>query len=264
MRRYNFLDSVYLSFYSKPFYQDVAGNWKGLCFTYLLFILCILWIPGTSRMHSELSDFLSAEAPKYVKQVPTITILHGKASIKEPVPYYINSTEKNTPFAIIDTSGRITSLDKTSAVLLLTDSKLIIKNRPSESRTFDLAEIDNVTIDQKVLREWIDSFDTLFPVILFPFVLLFSFFFHIIQVLVSAGIGTVFAKRLHATLNYKALVRLSAVSLTPAVILQTLHALLDIPFPYRTPISFLISLGYLYYAVASNSESAAAGVKKTL
>jgi len=264
MRKYNFLDSFYLSFYSKPFYQDIAKNWKGLCFTYLLFILCILWIPETSRIHSELSEFLSAEAPKYVKQVPPITITQGKASIKALVPYYINVPEKSTPFAIIDTSGQITSLEKTSALLLLTDSKLIIKNRPSESRSFDLAEIDDITIDQKVLREWIDSFDALFPVILFPFVLLFSFFFHIIQVLVSAGIGTLFAKKFQADLNYKALIRLSAVSFTPAIILQVLHAVLDIPFPYRSPVSFLISLGYLYYAVGSNAESIMQRAKKTL
>jgi len=48
---------------------------------------------------------------------------------------------------------------------------------------------------------------------------------------------------------------LSAVSFTPAIVLQTIHAFLDIPFPYRTPISFLISLGYLYYAVGSSSET---------
>ncbi|RPI38396.1 MAG: DUF1189 domain-containing protein [Nitrospiraceae bacterium] len=264
MKKYNFLDSLYLSFYSKPFYHDIALNWKGLCFTYLLFILCILWIPETSRIHSELSEFLSAEAPKYIKQVPPITITQGKASIKEPVPYYINVPEKNTPFAIIDTSGQITSLEKTSALLLLTDSKLIIKNRSSQSRSFDLAEIGDLTIDQKVVREWIDSFDALFPVILFPFVLFFSFFFHVIQALVAAGIGTLFAKRFQANLNYKTLIRLSAVSFTPAIFLQAIHAVLDIPFPYRLPVSFLISLGYLYYAVGSNAESIMPGAKKTL
>lgn len=263
IRKYNFIDSLYLSFYSKPFYRDIAGNWKGLCFTYLLFILCILGIPETSRLHSELSDFLSSETPKYVKQVPTITITQGKVSIKEPVPYFINVPEKNTPFAIIDTSGRITSLEKTSAVLLLTDSKLIVKNRSSESRSFDLAEIGDITIDQKVILEWIESFDALFSVVLFPFVLLFSFVFHVIQVLVSAGIGSLFAKKFQANLNYKALIRLSVVSFTPAIILQAVHAMLDIPFPYRSPLSFLISLGYLYYAVGLNAESIMTGAEKT-
>jgi hypothetical protein len=215
-------------------------------------------------MQSEVSGFLSAEAPKYVKQVPIITISQGKVSLKEQVPYFINVPEKNTPLAIIDTSGRIASLDKTGALVLLTNSQLIIKNSSSESRTFDLKGIDHLTIDQKMLYDWIETFNTLFPVVLFPFILLYSFLYHMIQVLLSAGIGTLFAKRFQADLNYKSLIRLSAVSFTPAIILQTFHALLNIPFPYRVPISFLISLGYLYYAVGSNSETPASKPNKTL
>lgn len=256
MKQYSYIHSLYYAFYSKSFYQDVARNWKGLCFSYLLFILCLLWIPGISRMQSEVSEFLSTEAPKYVKQVPVITISQGNASIKEQAPYFINVPEKNSPFAIIDPSGQITSLDKTSALVLLTKSQLIIKNSSSQSRTFDLKEIDHLTIDQKVIYGWLETFNTLFPFILFPFILLYSFLFHVIQVLLSAGIGSLFVKRFQSDLAYKALIRLSAVSFTPAIILQTFHALLDIPFPYRAPISFLISLGYLYYAVGSNSETA--------
>ena len=115
-----------------------------------------------------------------------------------------------------------------------------------------------------MLYDWIETFNTLFPVILFPFILLYSFVFHIIQVLLSAGIGTIFAKKFQADITYKALIRLSAVSFTPAIILQTFHALLNIPFPYRMPISFLISLGYLYYGVGSNSEPAVSIPNKTL
>ena len=168
MKRYSYIHSLYYAFYSKSFYQDVARNWKGLCFSYLLFILCLLWIPGISRIQSEVSEFLSDEAPKYVKQVPVITISKGNVSIKEQVPYFINVPEKNTPFAIIDPSGQITSLDKTSALVLLTRSQLIIKNSSAQSRAFDLKEIDHLTIDQKVIYGWLETFNTLFPVIL-PF-----------------------------------------------------------------------------------------------
>lgn len=264
MKQFNYIYSLYFSFYSKAFYQDVARNRQGFCFSYLLFILCLFWIPEISRMQSEVADFLSVEAPKYVKQVPVITITKGTVSLKEQVPYFINVPEKNTPFAIIDPSGRTTSLDKTDALFLLTKSQLIVKNSTAKSRAFDLNEIEHLTIDQKTVYEWIETFNTLFPVVLFPFVLLFSFLFHIIQVLLSAGIGVLFAKRFQATLSYKTLIRLAAVSFTPAIMLQTIHAILDIPFPYSSPISFLISIGYLYFAVGSNSETPASQTIKTL
>ena len=254
MKQYNYIHSLYYSFYSKSFYQYVARNMKGFGLLYLLFILCLFWIPETSRMQSEISGFLSAEAPKYVKQVPVITVSQGKVSIKEETPYIIYLPEKNIPFAIIDTSGQTTSLDKSRALVLLTKSQLIIKNSSSESRNIDLAGIDHLIIDQRALYDWIETFNTIFPVILFPFIVFFSLLYHSIQILLIAGIGTVFAKRFEADLDYKSLVRLTAVSFTPAILLQTIHAILDIPFPYRAPISIIITLGYLYYAVGSNSE----------
>ena len=266
MKQYGYINSLFYSFYSKSFYQHVARNWKGLRLGYLLFILCLFWVPEISRMHSEVSEFLSAEAPKYVKQVPVITISQGKASINEQTPYIINMPGENTPVAIIDTSGQTTSLDKSSALVLLTQSQLIIKNSSAgnTSRTIDLKEIDHLIIDRKALYEWLETFDTIFPVLLFPFVLLYSFLYHFIQVLLIAGIGTLFAKRFQAELDFKALMRLAAVSFTPAIILQTIHAILDIPFPFRAPISLLIALGYLYYAVGSNSGYTVSAPNKTL
>jgi hypothetical protein len=252
---YNFVHSLYLSFYSKSFYQNVARNGKGFRFSYLLFLLCMVWIPEVSHMHSELSEYLSAEAPKYVQQVPLITISQGKVSMKEQAPYVIKNPEKGTPFAIIDPSGQTSSLDETSAVILLTQNRLVIKKGVSQSQTFDLKGIEHLTIDQKVIDGWIATFNTVFPVIVFPFILLYAFLFLVLQVLLSAGIGNLFAKRFQTYLTYKTLIRLSAVSFTPAIILQAFHALLNVPFPYSVPISFLISLGYLYYAVGSNSET---------
>jgi hypothetical protein len=253
MKIYSFFDYLYLAFYSKSFYQEIGKKHKGLCLGYLLFILCIFLIPEISQIHSEVSDYLSVEAAKYVKQTPVITISKGHASIKEPVPYYINDPVKKTPFAVIDTSGQITSLDKTTAYVLLTDTKLIVKYQSFNTWTRDLKGIESQIIDQKVLQQWIKDFDTLFPFVLFPFVLLFSFLFHIIQVLPAAGFGRLFAKKIKADIDFRSLVRLAIVSFTPAIILQTVHTLLDIPFPYRTPIAFIISLGYLYYAVVLNS-----------
>lgn len=255
MKKYSFFDYLYLSFYSRSFYQEIGKKRKGLCLTYLLFILCLFWIPEISRIHTEVSDLISSEAFKYVKQVPVITITKGHATIKEPTPYYINDLAKNRAVAIIDTSGQITSLDKTTAYVLLTNTKVIIRDQTLMTRSIDLQGTDQLTIDQKLLEKWIKDFDTLFPVILFPVVVLFSFLFYIIQVLLAAGFGKLLAKKLQSDLSFRSLFRLAVVSFTPAIILQIAHTLLDVSFPYRTPIAFIISLCYLYYAVALNSKT---------
>jgi hypothetical protein len=260
---YNFIHGLYLSFFSKSFYRQIARKWKGFGFSYLLFILCLLWIPEIMRIQSDVADYLKEEGPKYVNQIPEITIAGGKVSIKEPVPYFINVPEKDIPFAIIDTSGQIASLEKTGAVILLTDSQLIVKDGSSKSRVFSLEGTD-VIIDQKMIREWMNSFIRLFPFVLFPLVLLFSLLFHIVQVLMAAWVGSFIAKKFETELSYKTLVRLASVAFTPAIMLQAFHALLDIQFPYRGPIAFLITIGYLYYGVGSNSEPELMGNSRPL
>ncbi len=104
MKHYSIVHPLYMSFFSRSLYQDVAGNWKGLCFTYLLMVLTLNLIPDMVRLHARVTDFLVEEAPKVVRQIPTITISEGTASINEPVPYTINAPWSKLPFAVIDTS----------------------------------------------------------------------------------------------------------------------------------------------------------------
>ena len=58
------------------------------------------------------------------------------------------------------------------------------------------------------------------------------------------------------------MVRLSVVAFTPAIMLETVHAALNLSYPYSSFFSFLITGGYLFYAVASNSEKTFIPVSK--
>lgn len=243
-----------MSYYSGSLYQDVGRNWKGYCFAYLMLLLSLCLIPETFKIHAALSDFIDSEAPKFVSQTPTITISKGKASVPLKAPYFINYPDKTGPFAVIDTTGRFTSLDTTTATMLLTGTKLFIRKGPAEIRSFDLSPVDDLVIDQKLIYSWIRIIRDWSVFVFYPFVLFFTFLLQVVQVFMCALSGTLFAKRFKVDLNYQALVRLAAVSFTPAVVLQAAHSLLDIDFPHSSFISFLIATGYLYYAVGMVSE----------
>lgn len=49
MKNYSVFHPLYLSFFSKSLYQDVAKNWKGTGLAYLLLLLALAWVPGWSR-----------------------------------------------------------------------------------------------------------------------------------------------------------------------------------------------------------------------
>jgi hypothetical protein len=252
-KNYTAFQTLYLSFYSRSLYQDIR-NWKGLCLPYLLFLLMFYWVPEMMNMHRDVSEFIADEAPAFVEQVPVITITNGVASIKEPSPYTIYDRKNNSAFAVIDTSGQVTSLKNSPAHVLLTRTSLIVRKGGEETRTLLLSDIGDATVTQKLIFNWLEIFNNLFVAVLFPFALLLSFAFHIVQAVMLSFLGANFAKYFNVNLNFKALVRLSVVAFTPPIILEAVHAVLNIEYPYSTFLSFLIAAGYLLYAVASNSE----------
>ena len=82
-----------------------------------------------------------------------------------------------------------------------------------------------------------------------------SFVYRVVQVLIYALIGMLFASILKTTLDYDALVRLSVISITPVVALNTLRRLLDVHVPMTWLISFVIAMIYLFIAVKANADA---------
>jgi hypothetical protein len=243
-----------MSFYSRSLYQDVGKNWKKISFLYLFLLLSVCLIPVIFKIHSQVSDYLLREAPRIVKQVPVLTISKGIVTVNEKMPYIIGNPENNKPLIIIDTTGQFTSLSGSDAIALLTKTKLIIKTDSSEIRLFDLADVDSLRIDQPKLYEWIETFSESFGFILYPIALLVSFLFRIIQALIFAAIGILFARPLKVSLRYQALVSLSIVSMTPAILLDTLYKYVGNEVPSWWLINFLITISYLFFAVKANTD----------
>ena len=84
MKRYTIIHPLFMSFFSKSLYKDVARNWKGVNFLYLFLLLALCWIPETIKFQSGLSDFIKNDAPGIVEQIPEITIYQGEVSTDPP------------------------------------------------------------------------------------------------------------------------------------------------------------------------------------
>jgi len=247
MRRYSIFHIPALSFFSKKLYIDVAQNWKGTNFLYLLLLLAVCMIPMMIGMHLQISYFIDNKAPAIVNQVPEITITDGLVSIKETQPYYIKKTDSNEPLAIIDTTGQIESIEDPNTLCLLTANKLIIKNSKSETRTYDLSKVKKFAVDSKRITGWLHIGRKFLAIAIYPFVLLGFYAYRIVQVLIYAAVGLLFALFCKTTLSYEALIRLAVVAVTPCIIVGTILGFTDVSIP-----AFLYlaaALGYLFFAV---------------
>lgn len=253
MKKFSVLHPLVLSFYSKELYQDVGRNWRGTGFAYLLLLLAICWVPEMYKMQAGMTKFARNEGAAVVKQIPAIAITDGEVSTDVQTPYFIKDPKTGAPLAIIDLTGQYTSLADTPAKMLLTKNQLLTKNN-HETKTYDLRNVKSFKLDQARVQGWLDLVRGWLAIILYPVVLVFSYAYRIVQVLFYALIGMLFASAVKAKLPYLTLLRLSAIAVTPAIIIDTVHSLAGVKTPLWWLICFVIAMAYLYFGVKANSE----------
>jgi len=259
MKKFSIIHVPLLSFFSGELYRDVGLNWKGVGFGYLFLLLAICTVPRVFKIQKGLSSFIDEQSLQFVGQapkitIPKITIEKGEVSINEPQPYYIKAPDSNEVIAIIDTTGQIKSLDNTDAFVLLTKTKLIWRQSKSEFRTYDIANVQHFVLDVVKIMGWLNTAKKILVPFLYPFVLLGSFVFRIIQSLIYAAIGLLFAEWCKTKLSYPALLRLAVTAVTPCIIVRTVLEYASVKLPLAGLWFFLTAMGLLFYGIKACSQ----------
>lgn len=254
MQQYSIIDAFYLSFFSRALYRDVVARWKGFCLVYLVAVLALGTIPGVLRMQVDLGSWLRAQAPAYIRQLPRITITKGILSVDATQPYRILNEKTGEPVVILDSTGEITSLEGSKALVLVTKSAVLFRKGEKETRSYNLSEFDaeTITINQGSAYDLLETLIDVIPLILYPFVLFFSFIIWSTQALVYALLGSLYARRVALPLSAPSAIRLSAVAMTPALAIGALLTTAGVSVPYWWLISVLGSLAYVLYGIQAN------------
>lgn len=252
MKKFSIFHVPFMSFFSKELYQDVGLYWKGVNFGYLLLLLAVCWIPAIIKIRTVYSGFVREEAPPIVLQVPEITITDGQVSITESQPYYISDPENDDVLAIIDTTGTIISLEDSNAFCLLTKNSLIARKNKFETQTYDLSQVEHFVLDGDRIMSWLQTSKKFLVIVIYPFALLGSYIYRIVQALIYAAIGLLFASFCKVVLSYNTLLRLATVAVTPCIIAGTVFDLAGVSLP--APLYLLAALGYLFFGVKAVSQ----------
>lgn len=257
-RRYRIYHPLYMAFYSKDLYRDAARNWKGFAYTYLFFILVLSTLVSAFQIQQRVSDFMDRSAGELVRQIPEVIISNGEISVDGPQPYVIVDPETGKDLAILDTTGQVTGLQDTEAVILLTRHQLIYRKSARETRILDLSGVEYLQIDHQTVQGWIEVVRRWSAAAVAPFILIGSIVYRLFQVFFYALVGWVMARIISRALSFHALVSIAVVSITPALLILLLTDLAGISLPQGKFISFLITAGFLFYAVRANAADAAA------
>ncbi len=255
MKEYGCFQAMYMSFYSRRLYRDVAKNWGiGVVF-YLFVLLALCWIAMMFKIQPVINTSFKSFANQIAPQVPEITIVNGIASTPEKKPYFIKDPDKNTVFAIIDTSGQYKDISSApqGTVLLMTSTTLTFVDK-SDTRIVKFPTTLNMDIKPEVVKTKMIHFVGWGWVLILPFMILVSLIYRLIQALIYAVFGLIFVATTGARLTYGETVKLSMIAVTPAIILGTVLSWFDIAFHFQMLLYFVLAMVYLFFAVKSNKN----------
>ena len=258
MKRYTIFQAPIMAFFSSSFYRDVGLNWKGIGFAYLLLLLAVCCIIISIPIHFSFVDLVDNKAPLITPQIPPIKIINGEASVDVVQPYEIINSESGKVFGLIDTTGKVVSMEGTEARILLTKSNVIYKKNDGTTTGFDFKMVKNFTLDQQKVSNWLKAFRNYGAACVFLFIVIVNFVLRIVQVLIYAAIGLFFAKWCKTSQPYRTLLRLSVMAITPIIIVTTIFEIANITIPLRWLLFFIAAMGYLFFGVrvVSHKENA--------
>lgn len=256
MKEYNLIQAVYMSFYSRKLYKDVANNWGGYAFLYLVFILALTWIYFTYTTQVAFTNTYAAFSEQIVWQMPVIDIKNGVISTPEKRPYSITDPgDKSIVYAIIDTTGYFKELPKYPITMMLVKkTEIIYTPKTRETRIYKLPSDLTTTIRPTDINNHIKDYVAYAWILIFPAALLGSFIFLLLQAIILSLIGKIFSKSIHVNLSYGKILQISMVAFTPALILQILISVFQLPSFHPQLIYFAIAILYMFYGIQANKQ----------
>ncbi len=255
VRKYNLFHAIFMSFFSKDFYRDVARNWYGLSIVFLLILVLITGIPLLLEMNAGINQFVQQSSTQVVQQMPRVTIKNGRLSTPQNRPYLITmEADGEQEKIIIDTTGKYTSIEQTGARILVTSTQVYMKKNDNETRVYTLENVENLEFGQEDVTYWINLFAKWFMIFFAPFMLAGIFLFRFMQVLLYTVFGLLMKAVLNSKLNYGALLSLTAMSLAPVILINFILDISGSGVSLPWYVNFLIAMGYLFFGIKSEKD----------
>jgi hypothetical protein len=262
-RRFYRIAALMLSVFSPALYRDVGRRWRGIGFWYLVLLLFVCWLPVGIKVQVEFARFVRQDAPRTLSGFPGITITDGVVSIDRPEPYLWRDPDSHDVILYVDTSGAFDLSEGAHAKVRLSRSRVMMQQSELESRTYDLSQIKSFSVDRIRVLGWFQTMASWIGLGLFIICLTATLIWHLIQIVIYGVIGLLFAAMFQARLEFPALMRLAAVTITPAILLDTVFNFTGTHMPYSVLFFLAIELGYLGFAVKANADSYAAPAPPT-
>lgn len=254
MQQYNMFQAIFMSFYSKKLYRDVALNWGGKAFLYLLLILALSWIFSIYRFQYLLVQGFQHFSEKIVTQIPIMTIINGVLKTPQNRPYIITDPDTHTTIAIIDTSGQYKSLEQTNANLLITQTEIISQPHANEYKMNEIPKKLNITLVPQTIKKYIEDYLYFAWIIIFILAWISSYIYRLVQILLYSIIGKVFSVMSKSPVTYSQILQITMVAMTPVILIGTILSAMNIWIQHEFLLYFVLANLYMFYGIIANKN----------
>lgn len=254
MAQYGVIQAIVMSFFSRSLYRDVADNWGGKAWLYLLFILALSWIGASYQLQMAVNDGFDKYSPIMIEQMPEILIQDGQLQTPENRPYVITDPQTKETLAIIDASGQFTDINTVATPVLITQHAVITKPKSNEVRTNNIPSNITVLIKPKAIDAFVGNLVVYAGVMFFFLVWLNSYVFRLFQAHLYAVLGKFFNLLCQAKLQYPQVLQITMVALTPTIVISSILDFLNITIPFQWLYYFTLTLLYILFGVRANKK----------
>jgi len=154
-RVYRYWQALYLAFYSRRLYVDVAKRWKGFGFIYCFIFLSVAVIPFSVKSMVDFNQYVSTDLLVPFSKIPIFKIQDGQVVFNKKMPYHIKN-KMGQDIVIIDTTGEIDKITNKYPHLsmLITKDKyyfrspklLFLKDDSANQRYFETERIQTYSL----------------------------------------------------------------------------------------------------------------------
>lgn len=247
MARIPFWQAPGLVFHSERPYVAAARHWRGMALGYLLVVSTLVWLPSAASLQRDFTWIRETFVPVVVQDVPRIEIRSGEAFVMAETPLELTGPGGDV-VAILDPEGTIEDLERIDGGLLLTRDRIYLETIEG-IRSFDLATVGDAVITPDALRAAAETTTRWIGWLAYPVGAVLTFLYRFVQALVYALATVVLARTMGTSLPYAAAVRLTAVALTPVMILGLLQGVTGLAIPAWWIVALATTFIYIYFGV---------------
>ena len=240
------------SFYLVDLYDEAREVWRGRGLMYLLFLLALASILSTSAVSRSFSSFIAEELPVILESFPVIHVEDGRANLEAEQPFVLES--QGQPIAIFDTTGSIVSLENTDAMLLITRATLQFRWAGGDISEVPLSDLGDMTISREAILSWAADVNSVLPFFIYPTALALGYIYRVLQLLAYSILARVWMEKKVPAMDFDTILRLTAVSLTPAIMIESVFVFFGIRFPVIELFYQIVAAAYVFQTMKNAAQ----------